>query len=62
MRDTCVGTKEMVITKVRGMVTTVGKEAVISEGHMKNFWGVGLAWAVIDGCVCFLMFSNYIFY
>lgn len=25
IRDACIGTKEMVITKVRGMVTSLGK-------------------------------------
>ena len=54
IRDACIGTKEMVITKARGMVTSSGKEeAVISQGCMKNFWGAGLAWAVINGCVSF---------
>lgn len=29
------------------------EEAVISQGCMKNFWGAGMAWAVINGCVSF---------
>lgn len=58
MRDVYISIKGS-ISKVRGAVIFVGKEGVvILEDYRKNFWGVGLVWIVINGCICFLMFFN----
>lgn len=38
------------------------EEAVISQGCRKNFWGAGMAWAVINGCVSFEFLLLYIFF